>query len=404
MNVPLTKESRIELHPLEHRIESDEEVLVGRSDISHFIMIPHVGWEVLELLRQGKTIDQIEEELSAAYHEPVEVLEFVQELVAEHPFIYRLDGQVLNEAVSSKEHFTWIPASLGRVLFHPVGWGIYALLLAFCLIVFVLDPQYVPSSSDFFASSSLTVNIIAALGISWLVLFVHELAHLTAAKSLGIGCRLGMGHRLVFPVAETDMSNIVLLPHRSRYRAYLAGLCSDTVFLSACMGIQLLTNAGWLELGSSALLTVRMISFHVMNLMLFQLLFFMKTDLYYVVTTYLRCERLMEQTMLFWQRRFGREAEWAEVPPRDKKLVYVYAWFYALGIGVTLVWFALIQVPVMYRFLGELVRAVSMAPLWSWSFAEGLLALGLVAFPVVVLIWSWTRSFRLRKGGEAHEG
>lgn len=90
-----------------------------------------------------------------------------------------------------------------------------------------MNPSFIPRHTDVFVSTSVTISIITTTAIGWFLLYLHEFGHLLAAKSIGIKSRIGLGHRLVFPVAETDMSNIVLLPHKRRYRALLAGMAWD---------------------------------------------------------------------------------------------------------------------------------------------------------------------------------
>jgi putative peptide zinc metalloprotease protein len=402
MTPAVTGKSRIVLHELAFHKENDDEMLVGRTDIGHYIVIPLLGWEVLKHLREGKTIGQIEALLTEEHKEPVEVLEFVQELITAHPFVRELDGVVIHERVPVKEHLPWIPASWGRMLFHPAAFTGYLLLLLFIITAFVLQPHIVPRGEDFFFSPTLPMNVLLALGVSWLVLFFHELAHLVAARSIGVASRFGFGHRLVFPVAETDMSNIVVVPYRLRYRAYLAGLCSDSVFLAAATGIQLLHHAGVLSLEPGTVLTIRMIAFHVMNLMLFQLLFFMKTDLYYVVTTFFRCRSLLEHTQLFLKGLIRRECRdvWETLPFGERKLIRGYVWFYAAGVVLTVLWFVSIQVPVLYRLVSEAAVVLQSKQVFSLGFAEGLLLIVLCLLPMGLLLWSWSRKRRGAKGGE----
>jgi hypothetical protein len=47
---------------------------------------------------------------------------------------------------------------------------------------------------------------------------VHELAHLAAARSLGVPARIGLSTRLFYLVAQTDVSGIWAAPRRARYR------------------------------------------------------------------------------------------------------------------------------------------------------------------------------------------
>ncbi|MBW5446199.1 hypothetical protein GE107_09020 [Cohnella sp. CFH 77786] len=402
MELTVGKSSIVEMHELVVHKEDEAEVVIGRTETGTFIAMPAIGHEIIEFLQRGLTIGETEHLLYEKYAEPFDVSAFVEELMIDYRFVYRLNGHIVNSRVPIKEHFSWLPAETGRIFFHPIAYSIYfAILLSAAGIAF-LHPAYLPSYKDYLPAPSALVNLIISFAAAWSFLFLHEFAHLIAARSLGVHCRIGLGHRLIFPVAETDMSGIVVVPRNHRYGAYIAGMCWDLVFLSAGMWLQWLHDLRMIAMSENVLHTIRLINGNLTALILFQFLFFMKTDLYYVFTNYVRCPNLLEHTFLYVKRCFISNPQvtehWDEVSSREKKIVYGFAWFYAVGVIAVGVW-GLVRLPNLYRFLTATIAQLSRMPLLSWDFAASMLLIGLCLLPTAVLIWSWSQSIRM-KGGE----
>lgn len=407
------KHSIIEMHELVFHKENEAEVVIGRTETNTFILLPAIGHETIELIQRGLTIGETEHNLYQKYIEPFDVSAFVEELIEDHKLVYRLDGNIVNSRVQIQEHFTWLHAKTGRFFFNPISYFMYfAILLSAAGIVF-LHPAYIPSYKDFLLTPSTPLNITFSLAAAWFLLFLHEFAHLISARSLGVNCRIGLGHRLIFPVAETDMSGIVVVPRNQRYSAFIAGMCWDIVFLSAGVWLEWLHDLQMIVMNENVLYTIRLINCNLTALILFQFLFFMKTDLYYVFTNYFRCPNLLEHTFLYFKCRFNSNPQlteqWDEVSVMEKKIIYGFAWFYMVGGLVTVTIWILVQLPNLYRFISASIAQMSKMPLLSWSFAAGILLIGLCLLPSAVLTWSWIKSIRSRfmknglKGGEQIE-
>ncbi|WP_261300557.1 hypothetical protein [Paenibacillus andongensis] len=406
------KHCAVELHELVFYIENEDEVVIGRRETGTFIALPAIGHETIELLQRGFTIGEVERVLYQKYAEPIDVTAFVEELEA-HKLVYRLDGSIVNSRERIKAHFTWLPAKTGRFFFNPVSYFMYlAIFLSAASIVF-FHPGYFPSYKDFLRTPTTPLITIISLAASWFFLYLHEFAHLIAARSLGVNCRIGLGHRFLFPVAETDMSGIVVVPRNQRYSAFLAGMCWDVVFLSTGIWLEWLYDLQVIGMNENVLFTIRLINCNGMALILFQFLFFMKTDLYYVFTNVFRCPDLLEHTFLYFKRCLISNPylteQWDEVPPREKKIIYGFAWFYMVGVTVTVAGWLFFQLPSLYRLLTASLAQLSTMPLRSWNFAAGILLIGMCLLPTAMLIHSWLQSIRRRfmknglKGGEQVE-
>lgn len=394
------KNSTIVMHELAFHKENETEVTIGRTETGTFIVLPNIGHETIEYLQQGKTIGETEQILYQKYAEPIDVSAFVDELIHDYKFVYRLDGIVVNKNVQVKEHFAWIPAKTGRIFFNPLSYLIYFAILLSAACIVIIHPKYIPSYRDFLLASSIPLNVVLSIIAAWFFLFLHEFAHLIAARSLGVKCRIGLGHRLIFPVAETDMSGIVLVSRNKRYGAYTAGMCWDIVFLSSGIWLVWLHDLNLIVFTESVLNMIRLINCHLTALILFQFLFFMKTDLYYVFTNYFHSPNLLEHTFLYFKRFFIKNTDlteqWDEITRREKLIIYGFSWFYMVGVLLTAAILILFQIPNLYRSLTDTIIQISRTSLLSWSFATGMLLIIICLLPNAILVWSWLKSIKRR--------
>jgi hypothetical protein len=112
--------------------------------------------------------------------------------------------------------------------------------------------------------------------------FVHELAHYFTARSFGIDARITVGRRFYILVLQTDVTNAWALPKRARLRIFLAGMAFNLTVASV-LGILLFAqDAGYVSLGEWTRWLRFAVFVNVMPLA-FQLMFFARTDLYYVL-------------------------------------------------------------------------------------------------------------------------
>lgn len=399
MNV--TKDSVIEFHALRSRPENEEETLIGRPDISNYIVLPNIGIEIIERLQSGQPIFEIEAIFEERFGEPVDVLSFVQDLIYDYQFIHKVDGAVVNEKTEWKDHLPFLTERLGNFFFNRFAFALYALLFFSGLVAAVVRTEYFPVYSDIFLSSSVTVSLVTAFLAGWFFLFLHEIAHLMAARSLGIGSRIGLSHRLVFMVAETNMSNIVLLPPQKRYRAFLAGMAWDGALFGVGVWLQVLHGAGWLALPEIVIAFLRMINLSFLLGLGFQFLFFMQTDVYYVFTARFNCKNLIHNTRLYLRGLRNRldeaqQQEWEGVEEKEKRVIRWYAWFYLIGMVWALFLFSSVTLRQAADFISKTYDSMAGHPVHSWPFLDGVLLIALTLVPFSIVVWSWIRTWRER--------
>lgn len=403
----LTKDSMVKMHALQQRQENEQEMLIGRPDTGNYIILPTFAVDIIHLLDSGLTINQVEQEMNRRLGEPVDVLDFVNDLASEYQFVYMIDGTIVNEKAETKDHFRWISERVGNLFFNRLAYTIYLAIIISGMGIIVFTGNYFPQYSDIFIHSSLSTSLLAAILAAWFFMFLHEMAHLMAARSLGIGSRIGLSHRLFFAVAETNMSNIVLVPANKRYRAFFAGMAWDGTFFSVGVWLLFFHDLEWLSLSDNLISFLKMLNLNFLMALGFQFMFFMKTDIYYAFTTSFNCVNLLENTQLYLRKLIRTPAEsereeWDNVAPHEKRIVAVYSLFYLAGIAWAVYFFLAYYARQIIEIIMRTREEIRSYPLFSWQFLDGILVIILILVPFVIVIWSWTRSWMENRRRERH--
>lgn len=398
----LTNTSKLRMHPLQKRQVNEEETIIGRPDKSEYIMLPTFAVEIIEMLDQGQTITQVAEEMEKRFGEPVDVRDFALDLINEYQFVYTVDGVVVNEKEIRVDHLPWISERVGKVLFNKCTFSFSIACFLSAVTLLFVHHEYFPVFTDIFSSASLTASLLLAVVVNYLFLFIHETAHLTAVRSLGVGSRIGFSHRLFFPVAETNMSDIVLVEPNKRYTAYLAGMAGDALFFS--MGVWLLyaNDVGVILLSDFLLSFIKLMNLNFLMALGFQFMFFMRTDIYYVFTTFFGCNNLFDNTQLFLRKFYRKwtpdeQETWDSVDMREKKVIRWYSIFFLLGFCFALYFFFNFFLLQSIEIIRRITTDFLQYPILSWQFVDGILLLLLTLLPFGIVIWSWNRQRKITR-------
>ncbi|PCN42447.1 hypothetical protein B9C88_20750 [Brevibacillus laterosporus] len=398
----LTNTSKLRMHPLQKRQVNEEETIIGRPDKSEYIMLPTFAVEIIEMLDQGQTITQVAEEMEKRFGEPVDVRDFALDLINEYQFVYTVDGVIVNEKEIRVDHLPWISERVGKVLFNKCTFSFSIACFLSAVTLLFVHHEYFPVFTDIFSSPSLTASLLLAVVVNYLFLFIHETAHLTAVRSLGVGSRIGFSHRLFFPVAETNMSDIVLVEPNKRYTAYLAGMAGDALFFS--MGVWLLyaNDVGVILLSDFLLSFIKLMNLNFLMALGFQFMFFMRTDIYYVFTTFFGCNNLFDNTQLFLRKFYRKwtpdeQETWDSVDMREKKVIRWYSIFFLLGFCFALYFFFNFFLLQSIEIIRRITTDFLQYPILSWQFVDGILLLLLTLLPFGIVIWSWNRQRKITR-------
>ena len=337
------------LQPLTFLDEGDE-VVVGRTDIDSYAVFPTDGAALLRELADGRTPADAAGWYQSRYGEPVDVDGFVATL-RELDFVREHAG-----APAADAPVRW--RRLGRAAFSAPAWLAYAALIAAAVAVCLADGRFVPDPSHVFFSPYLVVIELTVLVAQAALGLVHEAFHVLAARRIGVNCRVRLSRRFYFVVFETVLDGLVVVPRRQRYLPMLAGMLADVLVIAG------LTVAAYLLPGVRGLCLA--LAFTTIPRLAWQFYFYLRTDLYYLAVTALRCVDLDTVTRGVLRNRFNRirgrtdllvdEEAWH---PRDRRVARWYAPLHVVGYAASLAMLVAVVVPLAWQFFGRALTALA---------------------------------------------
>lgn len=322
-------------------VEEEDSWIVGRPETAVYIRTSEEGKSIIELLGQGCDVVHVER------HFPeLNVRHFIWNLIHDG-FVRRIEDQELHDVQRERFQplFNRVRAEQVRWLFHPVMQLLYLAIIATGGFLLVTNTRYLPVPGDVFFTDYLMLLLPVSVVTSWLLLFFHEMGHYLAAKSHGLLTRFGITNRYYYIVAITDVTNVYSLPRNERFRILYGGMVVDALMLSLSVILIHLLAVPWLD---------RYLAFIVLFTFLgltWQFLFFLRTDLYFVIQNILGIHNLNEKTRGLLKRlvRAGRAVHFAST--RERRATYGYAPFFVLGYAVLTFLLVYYSVPIMYEVI-----------------------------------------------------
>jgi hypothetical protein len=385
----------VRLHPLTYLDEGDE-VTVGRADINSFGLFPADGAELLRRLEAGDSPNEAARWYGEQYGESVDIGEFM-EVIDELGLLVK-DGEVVAPVT-----IRW--QRLAAAVFSPIAWVCYVLLVAAAIAAMAWDHVLIPHYGNvFFTRSSL---LILSLGIflgqaPWLLL--HESFHALAGRRLGLNSTLRISRRFYYIVFETAMDGLVSVPRRKRYLPMLAGMLMDVLVIA----VLTLAAAGLHDATGAGALIYRLLlsmAFVVVLRLAWQFYFFLRTDIYFTITTVVGCNDLQTTARQMLHnnvnrvlRRHGKLIDESGWYPRDRSVARWYCWLMAAGYAVLATTFVTTALPVGIRVtelaVHELATAGSVLKIFD---AGGFLVLNF--WEPVLAAYLTVRAYRRRRAG-----
>jgi hypothetical protein len=234
---------------------------------------------------------------------------------------------------------------------------VYGGVIVAAIMAMIRRPELAPHSAQLLFTQYLTVlELVLFLGQFPLIL-IHEGFHTLAGRRLGLPSSLRVGRRLYFVVLETSLDGLVGVPRAKRYLPMMAGMLADLLVIAV---LTLIANAfigadGAIPPISALCLAL---SFSTVLRFTWQFYFFLRTDLYYVVNTALRCVNLQQTAKQLlanrWHRLTGQhhklrdESSWH---PRDHAIARYYSWLLFVGYSLAAVLFPLVVIPTMWQVM-----------------------------------------------------
>jgi hypothetical protein len=271
----------VRLHRLT-MVAEDGGVMVGRPETGSYALFPSEGAELLRRLEAGAPIADGVRWYEHASGSALDVEDFLA-AIEDLGFVR---GENEDEAPAAPVRWR----RLGIVVFSWPALAAYGAVIAAAIVAMIRDPSLRPSYRNLFFTDhpSLIPVVLTSVGISFVV--VHEWCHMLAGRRLGLPSQLRIGRRFYYLIAETRLDALLSVPRRQRYLPFLAGMLSDTVILA---GFTLLAVAlrGTGVVAWAPKLCLALAFTNVLRL-IWQSLFYLQTDLYYVVATAARCTHL----------------------------------------------------------------------------------------------------------------
>jgi hypothetical protein len=375
----LDADTVVALYRLHIGEERDGEAEVGRPETGTFIGLPSEGVALVRWLADEVPLRQVGERFMAAYGQEVDVVGFVRELSG-CGFINSIDGCPLvdesPDEIAAEPRgwrlFAGLPQSRVAWLLSRPARACYVAIWVAVLALLVTRTDLRPSADGAFLNIGVLGNLAVLTGLGWLLVFMHEVAHLVAVRARGCSASLDLSHRLHLLVAQTDMTSVRVLPRNERFAPYLAGMTWDATVLLSCM---------LLQAGDVHSQVPQMIAYLLSMSLLFELGLYLRTDVYYVVTNVLRLGNLMQDTRRWLTNLAARGVRSAprhdlsDIPPRELRLVRWYAIFAVVGVAITIGQFVLLGLPLLLRFARDAASGLHTGPgnLSFWD-STGLLA------------------------------
>ncbi|MFE1408402.1 hypothetical protein ACFW5D_33325 [Streptomyces sp. NPDC058770] len=389
-------DSPLVLHRLVH-LEENGEVTIGRPDTESFAIFPPDGAALVRRLQEGATPRQAADWYAVEYGEPIDVADVV-EVLHELDFVMPEPGPVPEAAPPVR----W--QRLGRALFSPVAWLCYGAVVAWATVLVVRSPELLPTPRDMVFSEYYSLIMVVMTVAAAPLIAIHEIYHALAGRRLGVGSRTRMSYRFYFLVVETSLDGLVVVERRRRYLPILAGMLVDVVLIGVLIIVADLTRGpGGDGLAARVCLAV---AFAAVIRVLWQFFFYLRTDIYVLISTALGCVDLHTTATRMLRNRYNRllrrpdrlldESAWH---PADRRAARWYSWLIPVGYTLSLSTFLLGLGPVFYDMIGAVLGRFT-ADRTDWvMLVDGTVFLLLTFLQIGIALWLAARD-RLRRRRE----
>jgi hypothetical protein len=410
--VTYAKTDRIEVEAFSRQKEG-EEVVIGLPATNAFLALPAEAIEILDSLSRGKTVGEAQSEFARAHGIEPDVDDLLQCL--EQRGFVRLRGRAVTDKPlwqgaggsagrSVRYHFDQIPESVAKRFFGPIPMALYLSTIAAALVVAVAQPSLIPGRSSLIFAEHRTAKIVALSLIVYGTIFLHEFAHLLAARAQGVKSRIGISHRLWILVAETDMTGLWAVPSRQRYLPVLAGPLLDSFSAALLFFLLVAQSRGAVTLATTADQFVRAMIFVYLFRLLWQCYLFVRTDFYYVITTFFGCKNLMMDTQIFIRNLFLRaigspkQTDQTHIPLRERRVIRMYSVLWVAGRALALFSLCFITLPILFRYLSGARLALQQGYGGDhYQFIDSLTVGALNLMPLIIGLSLWITSLVRRR-------
>jgi hypothetical protein len=386
------------------RQRDGEEVVISNLEKGIFLALPPEAVDLLDQFAAGKTVGEVADFHRDATGETPDLDDFLGILeskgLIDPADAGSVPGQKIRQPIREpKYHFSNFPQLLAERLFSYPVLACAGTLIALTIALVLWRHSLIPGPRDlvFLSHRALCLTLLTAIGYAGV--FLHEMAHLIAARAIGVNARIGISHRLWYFVVETDLTGLWSVPKRQRYLPMLAGILFDAVFASLIVA---LIFAGQNRLFSFNPWTdklLRAIAFTNLMRIVWEFFLFMRTDIYYVAATLLNCKNMLSDTRVFLRNQIARFSsstlivDQSGIPSVERRAIRTYAVFYLAGIAWAFSILVSVTIPLCASYGVNLLHVFRTGYTANPpDFIDAVLTCCYFVIPTVagIILWLWT--------------
>lgn len=293
--------TRVRFRPLVVHREEGREPLLGCTDSRRFLEVDEETLLAVRLLEEGRSVGEAAAALRERLGDDADVAGLVR-ILAERGFVERLGEHALEAPKRGMLAFAWLnrvePARLAW-LRHPLAALAVAVVALWWAVSMVTLPTLRPAFSDFHVVPSPLLSTVLTFAALLAFGNLHELAHFLVARSYGVRSAVTVSHRFYILTLQTDVTNAWLLPRAAQLRIFLAGIGFNLVVAASAGTLAGLGAHGLVPLPAGAQGVLRWVAIVNTFPLLFQVLLFARTDLYYVLQALLGERNLARDALAY---------------------------------------------------------------------------------------------------------
>jgi putative peptide zinc metalloprotease protein len=407
-----TRDAVLTVLPFTQQKEGDE-VIIGRPETNVFLAVPPEAVEILTELSRGQSIGSVSDSYQRKYGEVPDLDDFLELLEAKGIVS---SGAAKNGAgdvrtatkpagKAPRYHFSNLPQSLAQRIFSKPVLFVSLAIVVFAAYLCAVHPGLAPRTNDLYFPDYRALSWLILLLASYATLFIHEMAHLVAARALGVSSRLGISHRLWYLVAETDLTGLWSVPKEKRYLPMLAGVIVDAVSGSLLLLLVYADQAHGQLFSPFAIRLMRAMAFTYLMRIAWQCLLYIRTDFYYVIAAFFNCKSLMRDTETYLRNRLSRfipkirKVNQSSIPAAERRVIAAYSFLWVGGRIAAVVLLCIVTIPLAIRYIRSLGEAFRIGFSANPSnFLDALLLAVYFLVPTIAGFILWARSMMRREG------
>lgn len=287
--------------------------------------VPKIATDILKLLNGKNSLSYVKNNINDKYNNDINIYEFLMKLKG-MGFLENKNKKVPN--LSYK-----IGKTLNRIIFNKYAKIIFYTLFLLSIYICTQNFSYYFGYKYTFIFKNTFLSIIFYLILSWISVLFHEMTHYFSASGYGVHSKISLGTRLQFLVAQTSMDNPYKTTTNNRIHIYMIGIITDALTSFICIVLIYFVN--------NLLLInfLRCILYIKFGAILWQFLFYMKTDVYYAITCKIGETNLMMDSINYIKNKNEKN--------KKNKILKYYSIFLILGRTISIIFFIVFTLPLI---------------------------------------------------------